>query len=138
MSEEFKPTLVIDATGGVIGRIASYAAKQSLLGKVIAIVHCERAVVSGNKHMVVEEYKIARARGGTSLKGPNFPKDPARLMKRTIRGMLSYKQGRGAAAFDRIRCYSGLPSEFSSMKAVSVTREMQTKTMTVGELTRIM
>lgn len=135
---EFKPTLVIDASEGVLGRIASYAAKQALLGKVVAIVNSENALITGQKLMVLEQYKIARGRGGSSLKGPNISKKPEMLMKRTVRGMLSYKEGRGAAALDNVRCYVGVPKEFENIKPVTLKKELKTKAITLKELSRIL
>ena len=37
--------LVIDGEDGVLGRIASFAAKQALLGKEIKIVNCNKLLV---------------------------------------------------------------------------------------------
>ena len=90
-----KAEIVIDAKEGVLGRIASYAAKQALLGKSVIIVNCNQILVTGKRSMIILEYNKARRRGSASLKGPFFPKYPERLMKRTVRGMLNYQQQRG-------------------------------------------
>src|SRR3989344_7942561 len=108
--------IVIDGTNAILGWLASYDAKQSLLGKNISILHCEKVVLSGNRSTTVAAYKELRAKGGSSQKGPYFPTQPAMIVKRTIRGMLSHKEGRGAAAFKRIRCYEGMPKEFAEAK----------------------
>ena len=126
--------IVVDATGAVLGRVASFAAKQSLLGKEVAVVNCSNALVTGNKKMILDEYKEARARGGSSLKGPFFPKSPERIMKRAIRGMLSYKEGRGNAAFKRIRCHNELPQELSSKQAITLHKPLRVKSMTLKQL----
>jgi len=76
MEEEFKADLIIDGTGAILGRLASFASKQALLGKDIAIVNCNSVLVSGIKANIVKEYNIARRRGGSSLNGPHFPKEP--------------------------------------------------------------
>ena len=44
-----KNQIVIDATNATMGRLASYVAKQALLGKQIAIVNSEKAIITGNK-----------------------------------------------------------------------------------------
>lgn len=113
-------SVVVDATSCVAGRIASYAAKQALLGHEVVIVHAEKAIVTGRLGKVAEHYILARARGGTSQKGPNLPSRPEFILKRTIRGMLSYKEGRGREAFKRIRCYVGLPKEFADVKKIEI------------------
>lgn len=108
--------LVIDGTNAILGRLASHVAKQALLGKEVFVVNCERTVVSGNKKDILKGYFEIRKKGGSSLKGPIFPTRSAAIVKRTVRGMLSHKQGRGASALKRIRCYDGLPKEFEDSK----------------------
>lgn len=129
-----KNHLVVDAENAVLGRLASFVAKQALLGKEVAVVNSDKAIVTGRKRMVIEEYKISRQRGGSSLKGPNFPKHADRLLKRTIRGMLHYNHGRGKEAFKRIKCYIGVPKEFESSKKHSFSREIKTQIITLNEL----
>jgi large subunit ribosomal protein L13 len=131
-----RPKLVIDASDMVLGRIASYVAKQALLGKEVSVVNCENAVVLGRKRSIIDEYKEARQRGGSSLNGPNFPKHSDRLMKRTIRGMLHYNHGRGKEAFKRIRCYIGVPKELESLKQKIPGKQLMTKSMTLKEVSR--
>jgi large subunit ribosomal protein L13 len=103
--------IVIDGENCLLGRVASFAAKQALLGKEVAVINCEKIVVSGKPRSVILEYREDRQRGGASLKGPFFPKQPERIVKRTIRGMLPYKKGNGALAFKRVKCYVGATEE---------------------------
>ncbi len=126
--------MVIDATGAAAGRIASYAAKQALLGQNVIIVHAEKAVITGRPGKVAEHYITARARGGTSQKGPNLPSRPEFILKRAIRGMLSYKEGRGREAFKRIRCYIGLPKEFADVKRIEISKTQAARTITLEHL----
>jgi len=126
--------IVIDATGGILGRIASYAAKQSLLGKIVFVVNCDSALLTGRTKMIVEEYGEQYRRGGASLKGPIHHKVSEKLVKRTIRGMLSYQQGRGHDAFKRIKCYNKVPRELESAEKYMMVRELKSKTMKVKEL----
>lgn len=128
--------ILIDATDGMLGRIASFAAKQALLGNEVVIVNCEKAAVTGNKRSVIEEFQISRVRGGSSRKGPRYPKSPERIMKRTVRGMLSYKQGRGEAAFLRIKCYNAVPEELKNEKKISLKKEVSLSAISVAELSR--
>lgn len=129
--------LVIDATNAVLGRLCSYAAKQSLLGKDVVIVNCENIVISGNRRMIIGEYQRTVYRGGHSLKGPFFIKrSPERLVKRTVRGMLSYKQGRGAVALKKIMCYNQTPKEFESAKKVTFAHHLRGNKMTMKELVK--
>ena len=111
--------IVIDAEYTTLGRTSSYAAKQALLGHEVIIVNAEKAIIQGEPSMVADQYIAIRVKGGTSQKGPNFPSRPEFIFKRTIRGMLSYKQGRGREALKRIRCYVGIPHEFIEAKKIS-------------------
>lgn len=126
--------IVIDANNAVLGRLASYAAKQSLLGKEVSVVNCEKAVVSGSRKVIVEKYHLLRTKGGSSLKGPKFPSMPSMIVKRTIRGMLSHKEGRGAAAFKKIRCYEGVPKELVESKKEMIAQSTGMTSMTLAEI----
>ena len=126
--------IVIDASEGTLGRIASLAAKKALLGYEVKVVNCEKAIIIGRRKNIIEEYIIKRVRGGSSQKGPHFPKSPEMLMKRTVRGMLSYKKGRGGDAFKRIMCYNGIPKEFEKNKKIDAKKENAGKSMTLNSL----
>jgi len=129
--------LVIDATNATLGRLASYAAKQALLGKQIIIVNCSDAVVSGRKKNIIAEYQEARARGGSALMGPHFPKQPFRIVKRTVRGMLSYKQKRGKDALKKVICYNDVPAEYEEAKKIHAGKEKKTTTIKLSELSKV-
>ncbi|MDD5700323.1 MAG: 50S ribosomal protein L13 [Candidatus Nanoarchaeia archaeon] len=134
--QKFKADVIIDANGAVLGRVASLAAKQALFGKTVAIVNCEKAVITGRVRFTVEEYKHKRQRGGSSLNGPHFPKSADMIMKRTVRGMLNYTFARGHDAFKRIRCFNGIPKEFESAKKISPIRELKTKSLPLERISR--
>jgi len=113
-----KDIMVIDGENATAGRLASYSAKQALLGNEIAIINAEKAVVTGREKEIKEKYLKLRQKGGSAIKGPFFPSQPERILKRMIRGMLPYKRTRGREAFKRIKCYKGLPKEFENMKKI--------------------
>ena len=131
-----KEPIVLDATNAVLGRISAYAAKQALLGQNVIIVHCNHAIITGNKRTTINDYLQTRGRGGHSLNGPFFPKNPERIMKRTIRGMLAYTQQRGLDAFKRVMCYNDVPKEYESAKKITLTKELKTKAISLKELSR--
>ena len=107
--------MIIDAKNLILGRLASFAAKQSLLGKEVNIVNCEEAVVTGNKNYIFEKYKD-KLEKGSMRKGPFFYRRADRFIKRVVRGMLPYKKENGKKAFKRIRCYVGVPKELINKK----------------------
>jgi len=109
----------IDATNLILGRVASFAAKKALLGETINIVNCEKAVITGYKKALLIEFKRKRERGIPS-KGPFYPRSPEKIVKRTIRGMLPYKQEKGKKAFKRIRCYVGVPENIKNTETIKI------------------
>jgi len=40
---------IIDGKGAVLGRLASYVAKESLKGEEIAVVNCDEIIITGTK-----------------------------------------------------------------------------------------
>ncbi len=128
--------IVLDAEGSVMGRLASYTAKQALLGKTVVIVNAEKAVITGNRQTTIETYKHKRSIGGSIQRGPNFPSTTDKILKRTIRGMLSYKKGRGADAFKRIKTYNGVPKQFEALDKISLKHNTKARTTTLGDIAR--
>jgi large subunit ribosomal protein L13 len=110
--------IVIDATDLILGRLSAYAAKQALLGETIRIINAEKAVITGRPVYTLTAQKRKRDMGAPLI-GPYYPRMPERIVKRTIRGMISYKKPRGKEAFARIRCYAGVPDEFKNEKAIT-------------------
>lgn len=134
-ADETKPAeIIIDASGAVLGRVASFSAKQALLGKKVIILNCNNILLTGRRRMIIEEYSEARRRGGKSLNGPHFPKNPERVMKRTIRGMLSYTQQRGLSALKRVTCFNSAPAEYASSSKLSLARKTKARTISLNEL----
>ncbi len=107
--------IVVDATGLVLGRLASITAKSLLSGEEINIVNAEKAVITGERDAIFADYGQTRARGHKE-RGPYFPRRPEMILKRTVRGMLPYKMRRGRDAFSRLRIYVGIPREFKGMQ----------------------
>jgi large subunit ribosomal protein L13 len=102
--------IVIDAKDLIAGRVAAYAAKKALLGNQVAIVNCEAAVISGRRQHVLESFFQKRAQG-TWATGPFYQRQPDRLLRRIVRGMLPYKKERGRNAYKQILCYLSVPQE---------------------------
>jgi large subunit ribosomal protein L13 len=131
--------MIIDAKGLIVGRLASKAAKLALLGEDIDIVNCDLAIVSGTKQNVFALYIQKRERG--TFKGPFLHRSPDRIVRRTIRGMLPYKQPKGREAFERIMCHVGIPAEFAgkkmeTVKGAEVTKLPSNQHVTIREICR--
>lgn len=128
--------VVIDAHNALLGRLASYAAKQALKGHSVVVVNCAEAVISGNARSIIGEYQVARARGGYAQKGPYFPKQPQRIVKRTIRGMLPHRQKRGLDALERVRCYDRVPANYTEVKKIKAGKDKPIRTISIQELSK--
>jgi len=126
---------VVDADGAVVGRLASKLAKRLLMGERIVVVNAERAVITGEKHMVEKRY-LEKLQRGDRIKGPFYPKYPDRLLKRAVRGMLPYKQQKGELALKRLRIYMGIPEGLADKpeKFAKQVTELTCKYITVGDL----
>ncbi len=120
--------LIIDAEGAIFGRLCSYAAKQALNGKEIAIINSEKAIITGNRKDILERYQRLRALGGTARKGPFYPKSSYMTLKRGIRGMLpDHRKGIGKQAFQKIKCYDGIPEDLKGHKAIKLKMQEKNK-----------
>ncbi|MGM5480795.1 MAG: 50S ribosomal protein L13 [Nanobdellota archaeon] len=125
--------IVIDATNVILGRLSTYAAKQALLGQDVRIINAEKAIISGKKANTIADLS-ARNDKGIPAKGPFMPKMPDRFVRKTIRGMLPYKQPKGAEAFKRIMCYSGVPEELKDAKPVELKNATAEKLPTLNKI----
>jgi large subunit ribosomal protein L13 len=118
MSEE---TIIVDAKDQILGRMSSKVASLLLSGKNVIIINAEKAVISGTKERVISRFKEKFER--STLKNPEKlghrnPKRPDGIVRRTIRGMLPYKQEKGRLAFKRLRVYIGIPENLQNAKYV--------------------
>jgi large subunit ribosomal protein L13 len=126
--------MIINAENLILGRLASFVAKQLLLGETINIVNCEKVLITGSKKILLEKYK-RKVRMGTPEKGPFFPRIPHLIVKRTIRGMLPYKQEKGLSAFKRVKCYLNIPEQFQNKQFQEVPNASISKSQTLKYFT---
>lgn len=104
---------IIDGTNMILGRLASYVAKEALKGEEIVIVNCGSVIISGNKKMNERKFQAKRGRVGSGQKGPKYSLDSEKIVKKTIRGMLpDHREGRGRIAFKKIKCYKNFPEKY--------------------------
>ncbi len=126
--------MIIDAQNLIAGRLASQAVKKALLGEEVNIVNAEKAIITGAKKDIMKKYEAQRDRG-EPFHGPFLPKTPDRFLKRMIRGMLSYKQGKGRTAFKRIKCYKGIPEGFQNKSFETITKANVSKIQNLKYMT---
>ena len=97
-------TKIIDGKGVVLGRLASYAAKEVLKGEKIIVLNCGEVIITGNKKDIKEKFEQKRRRVGSGQKGPKYSKLNYKIVKRAIRGMLpNHRKGKGKIAYNLVR-----------------------------------
>lgn len=106
-------SIIIDASNLVMGRLASVAAKNLLLGKAVIVFNVEKAVVTGDRLSIFEEsHERLKIRNlGSKTKSPKHPRLPDGLFRRTVRGMLPRDKPRGKNAFSHLKVYVGVPND---------------------------
>jgi large subunit ribosomal protein L13 len=129
--------MIIDGKNAVLGRLASYAAKEALKGEEIKIVNCEDVIITGNRKFIEKDFLQERSRVGTRQIGPKISRMSEKIVKRAIRGMLpDHRVGRGREAFKRIMCYTGTPTEFKDSKKISFNNEDKLKYIRVKDISK--
>lgn len=117
--------IIIDGKDAVLGRLASFAAKEAMKGGKIAVVNCDEIIITGNKKQIREDFEHRKKWVGSTQKGPKNSLIPERIVKKTIRGMLpnARRSGRGREAIKRVKCYNKIPRELESAKKIHLKAE---------------
>jgi len=133
--------LYIDATDQVLGRLASEVAKKLLEGYRVYIVNAEKAVVSGDPHMVIKSYRIwweLKVHVNPYKWAPHRPRSPIAIVRKAVLGMLPRSKQKGREAARRLRVYIGVPEELSNKKfqkfGFADAKKLGHKFIRVGEL----
>jgi len=128
---------IIDGKNAVLGRLASYAAKELLKGEEIAVVNCEQVIITGNRKDIEKKFQEKRAKIGSGQKGPKHHRVSYKIVKRTIRGMLpNFREGRGREAYKKLRCYASIPKELEKSEKIVGGKEKKTKFIEVGRISK--
>lgn len=118
----FEKSIIIDAKGHLLGRLASTVAKSLLCGQRMVLVRCELVNISGNFYRNKLKYlDFLRKRTNTNpRRGPFHFRAPSKIVWRTIRGMIPYKTKRGQEAMNRLKVYDGVPPMYAKKKRLVV------------------
>jgi large subunit ribosomal protein L13 len=130
---------LINADGLIVGRMASKVAKKLLTGEKVIIVNAEKAVISGRKKSKVAEAKTF-LEVGAPMRGPFHYRRPDRILRKTVRGMLPFKQPKGKSALKKLKIFINVPEELKDQK-MGAFREAQASKLkgpyfTLGELAK--
>jgi large subunit ribosomal protein L13 len=112
--------VVINAENCVAGRLASLVAKRLLNGEEITIVNAEKALVTGNPK-AIEAFFGEKIKRGDPYHGPFYPKQPERILRRIIRGMIPFHKPRGRTAYKRLKVFRSVPAALKNEQAEVVT-----------------
>jgi large subunit ribosomal protein L13 len=128
MQTATRPPIVLDADGLILGRMCSMIAKKLLTGEQVVVVNAEKAVLSGRKKSKVLEAHVF-LEVGKPVTGPFHYRRPDRILRRTVRGMLPFKQPKGKQAYKRLKVFLGQPDELKDQKTVTL-KNAQAKKLT--------
>ncbi len=125
--------MIVDGKNLIAGRLASFVAKQALLGNEVEVINSELVMITGSKAnlMAIQQQKQER---GHPYKGPFIPKREDKLLRRMIRGMLPHKQERGRTAFEKVKCHMGIPEDLKDKEVTEIQGANITKTQTLKYL----
>ncbi len=132
-------TVVIDAKGLILGRMASTIAKRLLQGENIIIMNAEKAVISGKRLSRIKEAK-KRLEVGHPKKGPFYPRRPEEIVRRTIKGMLPRRKPKGQQAYRRLKVFVDVPQEPIETETQTIpdarSEKLKCPYITVGKLAK--
>lgn len=135
--------MIVDASDLVLGRMASWIAKELLEGKDVVVVNADKAVISGKEKSTLSEYDAWTEVKGLvdPTQGPFHPKKPGDLLRRTVRGMLPMQKSKGRRAFNRLEAYPGVPSklegeEMEKISGADVNQLSTRRFIRLGELSK--
>jgi len=128
---------IIDGENAVLGRLASYVAKESLKGEEVTVLNSEKIIITGNKTWINNDFTQKRKMAGSSQKGPTHSRPNYMIVKRVIRGMLpNHRTGKGRDAFKRIKCYEGFPEEFKNKKIIKLNEKEKNKFIQIKDISK--
>lgn len=134
-----KHPVLVNADGLILGRMASKVAKHLLNGEEVTILNAEKAILSGKRKSKVAEAKEFLEVGAPG-RGPFHYRRPDKIVRKTVRGMVPFKQPRGKNAFKRLKVFMGIPKDFKDLQLVTFDEAKAAKLkgphMTLAELAR--
>jgi len=109
---------LVNAEDQIIGRMCSKVAKLLLNGEEVVILNAEKAVFSGKKKNKISEAKEFLDVGAPE-RGPFHYRRPDRYLRKTVRGMVPFKQPKGKSAYKRLNVFMGIPEEYKNKNMIS-------------------
>jgi len=135
-------TVYLDATNQIAGRLASKVAKLILSGRRVVVVNAEKALISGSRTSVINQWKekLELSSRVNPVYGPIHPRRPDNILRRMVRGMVPRKKPKGATAMKRLRVYIGVPATVNTPKFTKFDETTATRPVpvyvTMGDLSK--
>jgi large subunit ribosomal protein L13 len=113
------PVTLVNADGLILGRMSSLVAKRLLNGEKVIVVNAEKAIISGKKKSKVAEAKEF-LEVGAPLRGPFHYRRPDKILRKTVRGMLPFKQPKGKNALKKLKVFISVPEDLKDQQMVTL------------------
>jgi len=130
---------LVNAEGLIVGRMCSKVAKRLLNGEEVIVVNAEKAVFSGKKKSKVAESHLF-LEVGAPARGPFHYRRPDRFLRKTVRGMVPFKQPKGKNAYKRLKVFMGVPVELKGQQMITFedasSADLKGPHFTLGELAK--
>jgi large subunit ribosomal protein L13 len=130
---------LVNAEGLIVGRMCSKVAKRLLNGEEVTILNAEKAVFSGKKKAKILEAHIF-LEVGAPVRGPFHYRRPDRFLRKTVRGMVPFKQPKGKEAYKRLRVFMGIPLDLKGKEMITFeeasSANLKGPHFTLGELAK--
>lgn len=134
-----KQITIIDADGLILGRMATSVAKRILNGEEIVVINAEKAILSGKKRSKLKD-AVEFLSVGQYRRGPFHYRRPDKIVRKSVRGMLPFKQPKGKQAYKRLKVYMGVPTNLKDQKMETLPNAQAKKLtcpyFTVGEFSK--
>ncbi|EGG15354.1 S60 ribosomal protein L13a [Cavenderia fasciculata] len=124
-------TIVVDANGHLLGRLAAKVAKELLSGQKVTVVRCEGILISGpmRRNLLKWDAFMNLTMNTNHARGPRHYRTPSMMFWRTVRGMLPHKTFRGALALRRFKVFEGIPAPYNTQKKMCVPSALKSLTL---------
>ncbi|MCW4017394.1 MAG: 50S ribosomal protein L13 [Candidatus Bathyarchaeota archaeon] len=119
-------TAIVNGEGLILGRLCSKVAKRLLNGERIIIVNAEKIIISGKrKTKVAEAHKFLEV--GAPEQGPFHSRRPDRIVRKTVRGMVPWRQPKGKTAYKKLKVYLSIPDAFKDKNMETIEQASASK-----------
>src|SRR5207245_5492682 len=105
----------------------------------------DQAIETRKLSVICNDTRPRHQRGSTTSRmrgiGPNYPRRPDLMLRRTISRMMPYQQPRGREALKRLRVYLSVPEPYKDkpLEIVEVARRPpQGPFMSLGEISKLL